>query len=283
MTKLMFLGSGSAFTVGADNFQSNMMVISDQGNKLLIDCGSDIRFALHSAGLSHLDVTDIYISHLHADHIGGLEYVGFSTKFDPRCSKPKLYLSKETASDLWNRSLSGGMRSIEGDIAELDTYFDVYKISKNGSFEWEGMQFNLVRTLHVKNGFFIFPSYALFFEMEGFRIFVTTDTQFCPETIGEYYEQADVIFQDCETARFPSKIHAHYKELLTLPEEIRNKMWLYHYQPGPLPDAQKDGFCGFVKRGQVFEASDFLLMNNQELKSANAQNEGCIYKSGGRK
>ncbi len=93
MTKLIFLGSGSAFTIGVDNFQSNMLLVSDQRNKLLIDCGSDIRFSLYKAGFSHLDITDIYISHIHSDHTGGLEDIGFNTKFDSRCNKPNLYLS----------------------------------------------------------------------------------------------------------------------------------------------------------------------------------------------
>jgi hypothetical protein len=30
-------------------------------------------------------------------------------------------------------------------------------------------------------------------------------------------------------------------------------MWLYHYNPGHLPDARADGFRGFVKKGQVFD------------------------------
>lgn len=260
MTKLMFLGSGSAFTVGADNFQSNMMVISDRGNKLLIDCGSDIRFSLHAAGFSHLDVTDVFISHLHADHIGGLEYVGFSTKFDPRCSKPRLYLSQELVGDLWSRSLSGGMRSIEGDIADLDTFFDVRPISRNATFEWEEIEFTPIRTIHVMNGYFIFPSYGLFFVLDGFKVLITTDTKLCMDVFGKYYEEADIIFQDCETAKFPSQIHAHYSELLKLPKGIRHKMWLYHYQPGALPDCQADGFQGFVKRGQTFVASDVAAL-----------------------
>ncbi|MCP2729594.1 MBL fold metallo-hydrolase [Limnofasciculus baicalensis] len=260
MTKLIFLGSGSAFTVGADNFQSNMILISDRGNKLLIDCGSDIRFSLHAAGFSHLDVTDIYISHLHADHIGGLEYIGFSTKFDPRCNKPRLYLSQELVGDLWSRSLSGGMRSIEGDIADLDTYFDVRAVPINGFFEWDGIQFTLIRTIHVMNGYFIFPSYGLFFELDGFKVLLTTDTKLCMETFGQYYEEADIIFQDCETAKFPSQIHAHYHELVKLPKGIRHKMWLYHYQPGYLPNCRQDGFQGFVKRGQTFAASDVAAL-----------------------
>jgi ribonuclease BN (tRNA processing enzyme) len=263
--KLIFLGSGSAFTIGADNFQSNMLLVSDRGNKLLIDCGSDIRFSLHAAGFGHLDITDIYISHLHADHAGGLEYIGFSTKFDPRCNRPNLYLSKDLASELWDRTLSGGMRSIEGDIADLETFFEVHSIGRTGYFTWEGIEFNLVRVVHVNNGYFIMPAYGLFFEVSGVKVLLTTDTQLCLDELGEYYERADIIFQDCETSRFPSSIHAHYQKLLALPERIRNKMWLYHYQPGPLPDAKKDGFCGFVKRGQTFELSESLVSSDRQL------------------
>ncbi|MBD2774163.1 MBL fold metallo-hydrolase [Iningainema tapete] len=253
MTKLIFLGSGSAFTIGNDNFQSNMLLVNEQGNKLLIDCGSDIRFSLHKAGFSHLNITDIYISHLHGDHAGGLEYIGFSTKFDPRCNKPNLYLSKELADDLWNHTLSGGMRSIEGEIASLETFFTVSSVNRDSYFTWSNINFYLVNVIHVNNGYFIMPSYGLFFQVNGQKVFLTTDAQLSLEKMGKFYNEADIIFQDCETSQFPSKIHAHYQQLLALPKKIRKKMWLYHYQPGTLPDAQKDGFCGFVQCGQTFE------------------------------
>lgn len=263
--KLIFLGSGSAFTVGADNFQSNMILTDDLGHKLLIDCGSDIRLSLHAAGFSYQDITDIYISHLHADHVGGLEYIGFSTKFDPRCPKPNLYTSADLADDLWECTLSGGMRAIEGEIANLNTYFNVHKIkksavsgSKPGDFLWQGIKFHLVKVVHVNNGYFVMPSYGLFFEMNGTQVFITTDTRISWEEMGEYYERADIIFHDCETSPFPTKVHAHYNDLVKLPAKIRSKIWLYGYQPGKLPDAQKDGFCGFVHRGQTFKSSDLV-------------------------
>jgi len=265
MMKLIFLGSGSAFTVGDGNFQSNMLLVSEQGNKLLIDCGSDIRFSLSAAGFSHLDITDIYISHLHADHAGGLEYIGFSTKFDPRCNKPNLYLNKETATTLWNRTLSGGMSYIEGHIANIETFFKLEESEEKGYFTWMEIKFNLIKLIHINNGHFLVPSYGLFFEVDGIKVFLTTDNQFCFHFAEEFYEQADIIFQDCETSAFKSQVHAHYEELLTLPEKIKNKMWLYHYQPGPLPDAKKDGFCGFVKRGQTFEFSDIILNSDNIL------------------
>jgi ribonuclease BN (tRNA processing enzyme) len=255
MTRLIFLGSGSAFTVGANNFQSNMLLVTEDNQKLLIDCGTDIRFSLYSAGLSYLDITDIYISHLHSDHVGGLEYIAFSTLFDPRCKKPHLYLSKDVASNIWDRTLSGGLRSLDGDIADLETFFEQHKIDRKGYFMWQDIRFNLVRVIHVNNGFYLMPSYGLFFTIEGTKVFLSTDTQLCFDKNGEVYEQADLIFHDCETSRYQTPVHANYEQLTYLPEKIKKKMWLYGYQPGLLPDAKKDGFCGFVECGQEFEFS----------------------------
>jgi ribonuclease BN (tRNA processing enzyme) len=255
MAKLIFLGSGSAFTVGANNFQSNMLVVTEQNQKLLIDCGTDIRFSLHAAGLSYLDITDIYISHLHSDHVGGLEYIAFSTLFDPRCRKPNLYLSKDVASNIWDRTLSGGLRSLDGDIATLKTFFEEHTIERQGNFIWQEIRFDLVRVTHVDNGFYLMPSYGLFFTLKGVKIFLSTDTQLCLDKNGEYYEQADIIFHDCETSRYQTPVHSNYGQLSNLPPRIKNKMWLYGYQPGLLPDAKKDGFCGFVECRQVFDFS----------------------------
>jgi ribonuclease BN (tRNA processing enzyme) len=265
MTKLIFLGSGSAFTICNSNFQSNMLLVNDEGNKLLIDCGSDIRLSLHQAGFSYLDITDIYVSHTHGDHVGGLEYIGFSSKFDPNCNKPKLYLSQEIVGDLWHHTLSGAMRSIEDEIATLETFFEVFPIKRDTNFLWENIDFYLVKVVHVNNGYFVLPCYGLFFEVNRTKIFLTTDTQLCLDRLEKFYEEADIIFQDCETSIFPSKIHAHYQQLLTLPDHIRKKMWLYHYQGGALPDAKSDGFQGFVKRGQIFEFVGGSVLTSDEI------------------
>lgn len=262
MTQLLFLGSGSAFTVGADNFHSNILLITESGKKLLIDCGSDLRFSLHKAGFSHRDITDIYISHLHSDHVGGLEFVGFTTKFDPFCNQPNLYLKQDIADEIWHNTLSGGMTSIEGEIANIHSFFNVYPIEKN-SFIWHNIKFDLIKVTHINNGTFIMPTYGLFFELNGTKIFLTTDTQFCYEEVKELYEKADLIFHDCEISQYPTPVHAHYEELVNLPISIKEKMWLYGYQPGVLPQAEKEGFLGFVKRGQIF---NFQEINQHLLK-----------------
>ena len=254
MIQLIFLGSGSAFSVGFGNFQSNMLLINEQGKKLLLDCGSDIRFSLHEIGFSYLDITDIYISHLHSDHAGGLEYIGLSGKFDPRCQKPKLYLSQEIATDIWDKTLSGGMGYIEGQNPELSDFFEVFPVQKNGYFSWENIKFHLLKNNHVDSGCCLMPSYGLFFELKGKKVFFSGDTKLCFDNWKDYYEEADIIFHDCETSKIPTPVHAHYEQLVDLPEKIKNKMWLYGYQQEgkDLSEAKKDGFLGFIQRGQVF-------------------------------
>lgn len=252
MSQLLFLGSGSAFTVGDNNFHSNIFFITETGKKLLIDCGSDVRFSLHREGFSHRDITDIYISHLHSDHAGGLEYVGLTTKFDPQCEKPNLYLSHDITADIWEHTLSGGMGSIEGNITSLNTFFNVHPIDNNRSFIWETINFELVKTIHINNGTSVMPTYGLFFEVNGIKIFITSDTQLCYEKLQNYYQAADVIFHDCETSKYPTPVHSHYEQLVKLPKQIKDKIWLYGYQPGELPDAKTEGFLGFVKRGDKF-------------------------------
>lgn len=251
--QLQFLGTGSAFTVGDNNYQSNVLITAPSGKRLLLDCGSDARFSLHELGLQPTDIDAVYISHPHADHIGGLEWLAFSTCFLPNRVKPKLLVSRVFVSDLWNRSLAGGLASIEGEVVDLNYYFEVKPIRSNGSFVWEGVRFQLVQVVHIMNNFSLVPSFGLLFTLNGQRIFFTSDTQFSPKQIGKFYRMADLILQDCETSPYPSGVHAHYSDLRTLPEEIKRKMWLYHYQPGQKPEAGADGFAGFIRKHQIFE------------------------------
>lgn len=250
--KLQFLGTGGAFTNIKDNYQSNMVLHAASGRCLLIDCGSDARHSLAAQGYSYKNIDAVYISHLHADHVGGLEWLAFTTYFDPQQKKPKLYIHPDLRERLWRNVLSGGLESLEGDrIACLDDFFEVVPLFEN-SFSWEHIIFHLIRTIHVFNGPTLTPSYGLYFSTPQYTIFLTTDTQFQPLEYQSYFDQADIIFHDCDTNTFQSPVHAHFSQLSTLPAVIKAKMWLYHYHSdnGLNPHAQ--GFLGFVRKGQQF-------------------------------
>lgn len=272
--QIQFLGVGNAFTMPPDgdmnkcDWQSNLLVIAENGKKLLLDCGSDVRFSLAQAGHALAEIDAIYVSHAHADHIGGLEWVAFSTFFNPQLSRPKLFCADTIEKPLWDESLKGGLNSIEGRFTTMTDYFDVRRIPENGHFVWEGIRFDMIQVVHFMSERVIEPSYGLMIYEDGAsgapKVFWTSDTQHNPNQIKVFYEQADLILHDCETSPFPSGVHAHYKlggggGLISLPDEVKDKMVLYHYHPGAPEqfDAIGDGFQGFARKQQIITvASD---------------------------
>ncbi len=251
--KIRFLGTGSAFTMA--NFQTNLLLENGK-RKMLIDAGGDIRFALKEAGVSYKDIDSIYITHGHADHIGGLEYLAFCSYFDPSHTKPVMYCNKGLVNDLWNNALSLGLSSLQGKICDINTYFSVIKIDDNDDFNWESARFETVQAVHIMNKYTIVKTFGLMITNKNKKTYITGDTQFNPNQIIDFYYQADTIIQDCETASFMSKVHAHYNELKTLPDEIRSKMYLVHYHDNAIgweKKAKDDGFAAIVPKGFILE------------------------------
>lgn len=266
--KIKFLGSGSAFNT--DNFQSNIL-IEKNGKRLLVDCGADLKMSLawdiqevnqkqmilNRTGISSKDIDAIYISHLHSDHANGMEYCAFTSYpwGGHKHREPiKLFGEGNLLDDLWNMTLRGGLKSIQGKRVTLTDYFEVHPIQRNGHFIWQDTKFNIVQVCHVVDEYSIVNSYGLMFKGDtGKNVFITTDTQFCPYQMITFYAQADIIFHDAETTPFKSGVHSHYTDLNTLHKETKAKMHLYHYQDGEKPDCIKDGFRGWVKQGQILD------------------------------
>ena len=262
--RFIFLGTGSAFT--DKNYHSNTL-LQQNGKNLLIDAGSDLRHALRKAGLTYLNINGGFITHLHDDHAGGVEYLGFTTYFDPRYTgKMVLYGYHETLMQGWDHKWKGGLGSIQGKVMTLEDYFDVKMLRMNESFIWEGVHFQIVQTVHIMNGYSIVPTYGLIITCPdtGKKIYFTSDTQHCPNQIQDFYNMCDIIIHDCETAPYKSGVHAHYSDLLTLSAETKKKMYLQHYMDNILLEedvidpvwverAHADGFKGFLTRGRIID------------------------------
>jgi ribonuclease BN (tRNA processing enzyme) len=167
--------------------------------------------------------------------------------------KPNLFVAEAMVDDLWNKTLAGGLRTLPNTEASIDTYFNVHVIKQHEGFTWHSIHFKLVQTVHYYSDYELMPSFGFFFTYNNTRVFYTSDTQSAPEQLITFYKEADIIFHDCETSENKSGVHAHYSDLVQLPANIKKKMWLYHYNPGKLPNAKKDGFLGFVVKGQCFE------------------------------
>lgn len=229
------------------------MLLESREKKLLIDCGSDARHSLAKLGMSFKDIDAVYISHLHADHSGGLEWLAFSSKFQPPFTKPQLLIEKSLVENIWDHQLRASLAPLGEISATLSTYFEVSPL--NEAFEWQGVACALVPTKHIQEASQWVESFGLMLSLGSTKLLITTDTQFFPDHFATHYAKADLIFHDCETANTPSGVHPSYAQLQTLPASIKAKTWLYHFNPGPLPDAVADGFLGFLQPGQQFKFS----------------------------
>jgi len=266
--KMTFLGTGSFFST--DNYHTNILLEDENNNSFLIDCGSDIKWSLKDAGKDPGKIEAVYISHMHADHFQGLEYLGYYGYFISK-KIPTLFAYNQLIYPIWS-ALSHSMVALDDKNANLSTYFDAKYISfdNNAIFNWKGIKFALIPSLHIKCPKNIVRSdceiysYGLSFEINEKKIWITTDNcelnfkedceKYIDSMLSFNYFYHDIIFHDCETFEC-SNVHSHYSNLKKLPEEIKKKMWLVHYQNlgHKMPDAEKDGFAGFVKKGQIFE------------------------------
>lgn len=243
------------------DWQSNFLVSTRDKDgatdNVLVDAGGYLPLMLQDAGVKITDIRHVYVSHLHADHVCGLEALFITRYFAEkygRIPRPSLFINEALAAPLWTRSLRGGLETLENVRADLTTYVNLRKIRRNGRFHLGDIDFRLIQTVHIVADASIQHSYGLMIYVGSRKVYLTTDTQFAPNQIMRFWQEADVILQDCESGP-KSGVHAHYDELKSLPPEIRAKMWLYHYGTGAREkyDPAADGFQGFLRKHDRLE------------------------------
>lgn len=266
--RLIGVGSGLSAGLGNSNALVSWNGVSGENRNLLIDCGpATMQKMAEEVSLSL--VQNIYITHLHSDHIGGLEMTGFYHYFVSK-TKPNLYVPKEYVDRLWG-ALKAGMEYIYDPNtgaamqAGLQTYFNVFVFEAGDELVIDGLRLNVIRNDHVP----YHPSYALIIDN---RVYWSSDTtevkEFLKYPLGERYEKRggfyvssnqnislDAVFHDCQLFDAGGKANVH-TPLALLGEEIheknRGKVWLMHYGNGSeTPQIQQyveeKGFAGFVK------------------------------------
>ncbi|WP_025909320.1 MBL fold metallo-hydrolase [Priestia flexa] len=224
MIKVTALGVNGAFT---KNYHNNF-VFELGSRKLLVDAGTTLRNSLHGAGFKETDITDIFITHLHSDHVGGLE------EFAQKCKwiynhKPNLWVRYDMIDELFE-VIEKGLCTDGLTIYDYFTVGILGSFKGTGEFNIESHRIKFIETdnMHCEG----MTSTALkFYDLNGYNVIYSSDIKNLKDSglIDHVNDSTKGIFQDCSLV--PNNVHSTVEEVIEYyGEGNKNKIYAMHYQ-----------------------------------------------------
>ena len=215
LTELIVLGTGNAEALRYWN--TNWLVRTDAAH-ILIDCGFTIKYALRDVGLSLQSIDAVFITHVHGDHVYGLERLGFESRYVYQ-RRPILYLESDLYQPLWEKCLAGSMGYTSCGVSRLEDFFEV-RIIENHAFTIGGCFFRTFPTDHTIGK----PSYGVVLNE---RVLCTGDTNVLPD-LEAFFPEGLILHDACLQAQNP--VHATLHDLIAgYTPALRRRMLLIHH------------------------------------------------------
>ena len=194
-----------------------------------------MREASASAGVD-LDAAAVHavvLTHLHADHVSGLEGLAFYSRF-LLDRKLRLLAHPSVSEHLWDGHLAAGMQRAKQapglpDVEyRFEDFFDLCHAPELQAVSSGPFTISVYPATHS-----IFTT-AIFVEAAGRKFGYSADTAYDPRLI-EWLSRADRIVHEANGG-FP---HTPYQQLADLPLALRNKMLVVHYPDGFAPPGRE--------------------------------------------
>jgi ribonuclease BN (tRNA processing enzyme) len=225
--EVIALGVGDTFS---EIHRPTALLLIRDGFHLAIDCPDMYRAVLRDAGrksgrvLDFANIDHFLITHVHGDHMNGIEGVAFFKHFVEN-KRVQLFSVPEVRDVIWDERLRGSMgRLWNGSEFRSLTFDDYFAFTP---LEWAGVTTIGPFNIEVRRTQHHVPTCAVRIEAKG-RVFgYSSDTAFDPELI-HFLEPAHFIIH--ETNFGPA--HSPYASLAGLSVELRHRMRLVHYPDG---------------------------------------------------
>jgi ribonuclease BN (tRNA processing enzyme) len=245
--RLRFLGAGGAFS---RRYGTTCSVLTVGEEAWLIDCGRQAPDQMHDAGIAWHDIHGQLITHVHGDHVYGLEDFAFMRYFTEHGGvapvyaggpRPKLVAHAAVLEEVWE-FLGPSLRWVrgpDGDLrsGRLEHYFDVLSADSSEPprddawnhaerFELGDLSVTARETGHVPGK----PACALEFRVGDSMAYWSGDSTVDVDRLTAVAQEATVIFHDCTFFEYPEQVHGAFSLLRTLPTEARARTVLMHHE-----------------------------------------------------
>ncbi|TVY06728.1 MBL fold metallo-hydrolase [Paenibacillus cremeus] len=242
--QIQMIGTGSAF---AKTYYNNNALVYTKHFTLLIDCGATAPRALNELQIPLPNIDAILISHIHADHVGGLEELAFQYMYNFK-RRTKLFVPAALEVPLWEHSLRGGLENIAEGIHKLSDYFDVIPLPEREPVAIHPeLTIELLPTEHIPHK----PSYGFLLNE---RVYYSADSRLNGTLLTELFEKrgCEHFLHECQLGG-SNIVHATLDELLTLPEALQRNVLLMHYGDNMTDFIGKTGWMRFIEQFKTYE------------------------------
>jgi ribonuclease BN (tRNA processing enzyme) len=242
--KIIVLGNKNSLSL--KGYNTSFLIINNYDYQL-IDCPPGILQSLSENNIDIKNVNEVWITHLHTSHIGGLLHLA-NYRYNVFNEKTRVIVPVYFIADL--KTFFSVMNSDWEnmiDLMELSfTNSKYFRIKKRN-----GLIFEFYRVFHIKKKF----CYSIKINNpEGKKVFISGNTKFDKKLI-DFAKDSNIIFHEVTFDNSQKNVHTYIDELNTLDLKIKKKIYMTNL-PDKLPKwkwiiKRKTGL-NFTKEKQEF-------------------------------